>query len=197
MTLITIPSQAHPKKFGWLVPGFNCTQLAMDVLLRADCDNGILEVPNGSNRGTRLDDMVRRAGLPVSKDPRKEGPYWCAVWCGIVAADVGLKVPKNFPGTDYWLPYVKPGRDKAKPEPGDFIIYGLKKSGPVVGWGDAHHIGIVARVPEPEKGQMLLLTIEGNRSYAGTTSNNGVAVDMGASVRKDILGYVSPETLRG
>jgi len=57
-------------------------------------------------------------------------------------------------------------------------------------------MGIIVRVPEPERGQMLTLTIEGNRAYAGTTSNNGVAVDIGPMMRKDILGYVSPERLK-
>ena len=42
----------------------------------------------------------------------------------------------------------------------------------------------------------MTLTIEGNRSFAGTTSNNGVAVDIGPMLRKDILGYVSPERLK-
>lgn len=196
MPLITIPAATPPRKFGWLVPGENCTQLAYDLLMRADRDIGILEVPNGSNRGTRIDAMALRAGYPPPKDQKKAGPYWCAIAAGCWAADVGLKVPANFAGTDYWLPYVKEGRSAARPEPGDFVIYGLRRKGPVVEWGDAHHIGIIARVAEPAIGQMVHLTIEGNRSLAGTASNNGIAVDIGPMTRRDILGYVSPERLR-
>lgn len=181
---------------GWLVPGENCSQLGYDLIMRAMRDVGILEQPNGSNRGTRIDAMARRAGFPTPKSPKTEGPYWCAIWAGCVAADVGLQVPKGFALTDNWLPYVKDGRWDATPEPGDFVLYGLRRKGPVVSWADAHHIGIVARVAEPELGQLLHLTIEGNRSYAGTASNNGVAVDIGPMTRRDILGYVSPERLR-
>ena len=36
-----------------------------------------------------------------------------------------------------------------------------------------------------------MLTIEGNRAFAGT-SNDGVAVDIGPPNRKDILGYIHP-----
>lgn len=196
MPLFTLPAIAPPRKFGWLVPGENCTELAFDVLMRADRDVGILEVPNGSNRGTRIDAMAMRAGFQPPNNPKREGPYWCAIWAGCVAADCGLHVPQSFALTDTWLPYVKDGRWDADPAPGDFVLYGLRRKGPVVGWGDAHHIGIIARVAEPAIGQHLHLTIEGNRSFAGTASNNGVAVDIGPMLRKDILGYVSPERLR-
>jgi hypothetical protein len=142
-------------------------------------DVGILEVPNGSNRGTRLDKMTRRAGLepPV---------WWCAVWAGLVMADAGSKIPKNFPATDHWLPYIVP-----EPCIGAAILYGLRKPGPVSKTMDAHHIGIVMRLPEPKLGQHVMLTCEGNRAYAGT-SNNGIAVDIGPPNRRDILGYYWP-----
>lgn len=194
MPLILIPSVAHPRKFGWLVPGQNCTQLAYDLCLRADLDVGTLEVPVASNRGPRIDAFTKRGGIAVPKNPRSPGVYWCALAAGCWAADVGLRVPQNFAGTDYWLPYVKEGRWDAKPEAGDFVLYGLRRKGPVVSWGDAHHIGLVVRTPD--KDQPLILTIEGNRSFAGTASNNGVAVDIGPMNRRDILGYVSPERLK-
>lgn len=189
MPLVKIPAHPAPRSLGWLVPGYNCTQLGYDILQRAMLDVGILEVPNGSNRGKRLDGYAKRAGFPPPADPKKAGPYWCAIWAGCVLADCGCLVPANFAGTDYWLPYlVKDG----KPEPGDCVLYGVRKAGPVVQWGDAHHIGIMARIAEPSLGQMLHLTIEGNRSYAGTASNNGVAVDIGPMMRQDILGYFRP-----
>lgn len=186
MALTTIPAVAWPRTAGWLVVGDNCTDLGYKIVQRAFCDLGIVEVPNGSNRGTRLDAMNKRAGTPL-------GSWWCAIWCGLVWADCGALVPLNFPGTDFWLPHLKDGREKAKPEPGDAIVYGLKKPGPVVAWGNAHHIGIVVRPPEPEMGQRFMLTIEGNRGFAGTT-NDGNAVDIGPCIRSDILGYVSPRT---
>ena len=194
--LIRIPAVAAPRKYGWLVPGHNCTQLAYDLILRADCDIGILEVPNGSNRGTRIDAMAKRAGFPPPKDPKKEGPYWCAIATGCWAADVGLMVPQGFALTDTWLPYVREGRWDARPRPGDFVVYGLRRKGPIVAWGDAHHIGLVVRIPEPHLGQAVTLTIEGNRSLAGTASNNGIAVDIGPMARRDILGFVPPERLQ-
>ena len=42
--------------------------------------------------------------------------------------------------------------------------------------------------------ERMLVTIEGNRSFAGTASNNGIAVDIGPVTRKDILGYFHPRT---
>lgn len=182
--LVKLAPEAWPRLAGWLVPGQNCTPLGYSIVDRAFRDLGILEVPNGSNRGTRLDAWNRRAGTPL-------GSWWCAIWAGLVWADCGALVPENFSGTDYWLPFVKEGRERARPEPGDAVIYGLKKPGPVVPWGNAHHMGIIVRAPEPVNGQQFTLTIEGNRGFAGST-NNGVAVDIGPMLRTDILGYVTP-----
>lgn len=173
MTLLSLPAERWPRDAGWLVPGENCTELGLRIVLRAMRDLGIVETPLGSNRGTRIDAMTARAGL---KPPQ----WWCAIWAGAVFADAGAKVPKGYPLTDCWLPYVT-----GIPTPGAAVLYGLRKKGPVRADMDAHHIGIVARL-EP-----LLLTIEGNRGYAGTT-NDGVAVDIGPVLRKDILGYVHP-----
>lgn len=183
--LMTLKPAPPPRELGWLVPGHNCTDLGFAICERALKDIGILEVPTGSNRGTRIDRMTKRAGLPP-------GQWWCAIWVGAVFADCGALVPSGYPLTDNWLPFLREGRDRATPHPGDAVLYGLKKAGPVVSWGNAHHIGIVVRVPEP--GQPLVLTIEGNRSFAGS-SNNGVAVDIGPMLRTDILGYFAPRTL--
>lgn len=181
MALITLPKQDWPRDLGWLVVGENCTQLQYDVCARAMRDIGILEVPNGSNRGTRLDRMTIRAGL---KPPQ----WWCAIWAGEVLADAGSLIPRDFPGTDYWLPHIED-----EPCVGAAILYGLRKPGPVLKTMNAHHIGIVVRLPEPKLGQQLMLTVEGNRAFSGTASNNGVAVDIGPVLRKDILGYYHPK----
>jgi hypothetical protein len=178
MALYKAPAQHWPTMVGWL-DASNSTQLGLAICLRAMHDVGILEVPLASNRGVRIDRYAKRAGSPL-------GSWWCAIWVGAVWADCGAKVPKNYPGTDYWLPHLLPGGPAAKPKPGDAILYGLRKRGPVMKDMDAHHIGIVVRITP------MILTIEGNRGYAGTT-NNGVAVDIGPMARRDVLGYVRPE----
>jgi hypothetical protein len=179
MALYALKSEIWPRELGWLVPepnaGANCTALQFAVCLRAYKDLGICEVPEGSNRGTRLDRMAKRAGSPL-------GSYWCAIWAGLVFADVGALIPMNFPGTDYWTPYLVP-----KPTIGAAVLYGVRKKGPVRDDMNAHHIGIVVRLSP------YILTVEGNRSWAGSASNNGEAVDIGRMMRKDILGYFWPK----
>lgn len=183
--LLRLEPETPPRELGWLVPGENCTELGYRICQRAMKDIGILEVPNGSNRGTRIDRMTRRAGSPL-------GSWWCAIWVGAVYVDCGCLVPSAYAATDNWLPFLRPGGAKATPQPGDAILYGLRKKGPVMPDMDAHHIGIVVRVAEPQLGQHLMLTVEGNRSFAGTASNNGVAVDIGPMARRDVLGYFPP-----
>lgn len=167
MPFFDLKAEPWPRVAGWLYDG-NSTELERRIVARAMCDVGITEVPLGSNRGTRIDAMVKRSGLPV----QKQGWWWCAIWAGAVLADCGVKIPKGYPACDAWLPYLTP-----KPTIGSAILYGVR--------GDAHHIGIVVRL-DP-----IVLTIEGNRAFAGTT-NNGVAVDIGPPMRKDILGYYHP-----
>lgn len=185
MSLYIAGAQPWPRELGWLVPGENCTDLGYKICQRALRDVGILEVPNGSNRGGRIDAMTIRAGL-------KPPVWWCAVEAGTVFADCNCVVPRGYPLTDSWLPFVREGRWNAVPQPGDAVIYGLRRRGPIVEWGDAHHIGIVVRVPEKARGQLITLTIEGNRGLAGTATNNGIAVEIGPMVRGDILGYFAP-----
>lgn len=182
--LITLGSQEWPREAGWLVPGedrgvpgANCTDLEYQVVLRSGRDDGIVETPLGSNRGVRIDRMIRRSGLtpPV---------YWCAVWVGIVLADCGVPLPEGFPSCDRWLPYLS-----AKPRPGSAILYGVP--------GDARHIGIVTRYD-----RHITLTREGNRGYMGLRAsgknvNNGVCVDQAPLIRRDVLGYVHLATLVG
>jgi len=176
--LVTLKAEPWPRDAGWLVPGGNCTELQQQIVLRALRDNGIQENPRGSNRGIRIDRMTRWAGLepPV---------WWCAVWAGRVFIDCGALVPDGYPSTDRWLPFVE-----KTPCIGAAVLYGLKKPGPIVTWGDSHHIGIVAML-DP-----IVLTVEGNRGYAGST-NNGQAVDMNVLNRSDILGYFHPRKADG
>lgn len=166
MTLITIPQEPWPRIGGWIVPGEDCSALEYAIVRRAFCDLGILEVPLGSNRGTRIDHYAKRGGSPL-------GSYWCGLLVGAVFADCGAKVPREYGATKNWLPYVVD-----TPRIGSAILYGVN--------GIPHHIEIVVRLAP------MMLSIGGNRSYAGTSSNNGVAVDIGPVVRRDILGYIRP-----
>lgn len=171
------------RQLGWLVAGENCTPLGYRVCMRAFVDLGTLEVPTGSNRGPRIDRWTARAGLPIPQPGTDgQGWWWCAVWAGCVFADAGALVPSEFAATNNWKDHLVRGGAKAEPQPGDAILYGANKV--------AHHIGVVVRLPS--KDQPLMLSVEGNRSFAGSASNNGLAVDLGPVLRRDILGYIRP-----
>lgn len=186
MGLIRLPTADWPRELGWLVPGHNCTELGYRICSRSLRDAAILEVPNGSNQGIRINAMTLRSGL---KPPQ----WWCAILAGTVYIDCEVPVPEGYPLTDNWLPFVRDGQWKATPQPGDAVIYGSRTRGPVVAWGNAEHIGIVLRTPE--KGQKYTITVEGNRGFPGTDTNDGLGVGIGPITRKDILGYVSPDAL--
>lgn len=172
------PVAEWPAEAGWLVPepspGANCTALQYAVVIRAMKDVGILEVPLGSNRGVRIDRYLRRANVPESLIEQGRG-WWCAAEVGAVFLDCGIPVPADYGVVQSWVPYLSPSRTI-----GSAVVYGAD--------GHGHHIGIIVRI-EP-----MVLTIEGNRAFAGHT-NNGVACDIGPMQRKDILGYVPPEML--
>lgn len=160
-----------PAPLGW--PGAcpwldaaNSTDLERRVAWRAHQDIGLVEDPLGSNRGRRIDAMARRGGSPL-------GSYWCALWVGEVLADCGLGVPPGYGSCDAWRPWMQPGLPDA---PVAVILYGTPD--------DAKHIGIQVR-REP-----LRLTIEGNRGLKGSATRNGVAVDLDAITRADVLGHV-------
>ena len=178
------PLDPRVHELGWLVPGDNCSALGYAVCERAMKDVGILEVPLASNRGERIDRYAKAAGSPL-------GSWWCAILAGRILIDVGSLVPEEYAATDRWLPHIRRRDQGATPLVGDVVIYGLWQRGPVVPWGNAHHAGIIVRLPT--KGQNLTLTVEGNRAFAGST-NNGVAVDIGPMLRTDVLGYYSPRT---
>lgn len=167
MPLKHFPIEGWPPVASWL-NAQNSTDLERAIVYRAFADVGILETPLGSNRGKAIDRYAQRAGSPL-------GSWWCALWTGAVLADCNVLIPTGYPSTDAWLPYVQPD-----PAIGAAILYGVH--------GDAHHIGLVVRL-DP-----MMLTIEGNRSFAGSASNNGVAVDLGPVIRRDILGYYHPRT---
>jgi hypothetical protein len=176
--LIKPAPQDWPRTGGWLVVGETVSAIGWSIVSRAFADVGIREVPPGSNRGTRIERYLRRAGVP--EDVIKAGKgYWCAAFVGAVYADCGLPVPAGYASCDAWIPYLSPDA-----RVGSAVLYGLRKAGGL----DAHHVGIVVRLNPID-------TIEGNRAFAGTTSNDGVACDYGPMLRRDVLGYIHPETL--
>lgn len=184
--LVALSAAPWPRSSGWLVPGeeygapgANCAWHEYLIVRRTERDDGILEQPWASNRGVRIDKMTVRAGSPL-------GSWWCGIEVGTVFRDCGMYVPQEYGAVDAWLPYLV-----STPRIGSAIIYGVR--------GDGHHIGIVTRIGTgmPNAPADGILTREGNRSFAGTTSNNGVAVDQGPVQRRDILGYVRPRPVPG
>jgi hypothetical protein len=167
------------------------------IVLRALQDDGVLEYDPttgqfGANRSPYLDELCRWAGVPL-------GSYWCAIWVGRVFADNSVKIPGAFPACDAWMPYlVDPKSLTAAQRVGCAILYGKRGTGGVLpdfqamkrnGW-DAKHIGIVTQwIRSPID---FVLTTEGNRGYAGSETNNGVAVDTAPLTRKDVLGLIQP-----
>jgi len=168
-----LPPAPFPTIAGWLPSA--TPDAAARVVRRAIAYCGILEVPAASNRGVDIDRWLRWANVPESLITAGKG-WWCAAFVGGVLREEGLAAPLDYASTDAWIPYLVPGHVA---EAGDIVLFGVTKNGRP----DAHHIGIVARRSP------LMLTVEGNRSYAGT-SNNGVAVDIGPLVRTDVLGYI-------
>lgn len=195
MGLTTIPPQDDPRVAGWLVPDQNCTEFGYEVVLRAFCDIGICEQPEGSNRGTRIDAMAKRLGLTV-------GQYWCAIWVCCVLADRGCLFPVAGAACDQWIRYstltTLAGILSASPEAqkhmiGGQILFGTRGRGdhrraaPALtadGW-DAVHIGIITRITRTR-----VYTIEGNRGYAGGVTNNGEWVSNEVCKRTDIIGVI-------
>lgn len=181
MTMRAFAKDPWPSPFPWLPA--TLAQLRLAIMERTRFDVGILETPAASNRGPEIDRYLRRAHVPESLITAGKG-WWCAAWAGCMWIDAGAAVPADFGSCDAWLEALEAcsARDlAARAEPGDVVLYGLTKAGRV----DAHHIGIVWRVTP------LVLTVEGNRGFAGTT-NNGVAVDVGPMTRTDVLGLVRP-----
>jgi hypothetical protein len=84
---------------------------------------------------------------------------------------------------------------------GAAVLYGKKGAGTLGrpwpqmqadGW-DAKHIGVIAKCSRSiVLPKMPTLTIEGNRGYSGSATNNGLAVDMAPLGRTDVLGIVLP-----
>lgn len=175
MTMVARKAHPWPAPNEWLV---GLDPLRLRILQRATLDIGILE--EGTNRGPRVDQYLRRAYVPEAIIEAGNG-YWCAAAVGAWWIDAGVKVPPDYGNCDKWLPYLVPCTLATLADvgrPGDAILFGSA--------GDARHIEILARC------RPRLLSIGGNKSLGAAVSNNGDAVDKHAITRNDVLGVVRP-----
>jgi hypothetical protein len=193
--LTTLQPLDDPRVAGWLVPGYNCTEVGYEVVLRSFCDIGICEQPEGSNMGRRIEAMTRRMGLTPPQ-------YWCAVWVCCVLADRGCLFPVNGASCDEWIRFshlctlrdiltASPGAQKFMI--GGQILFGTRGRGDhgrsasalrLSGW-DAVHIGTITRITKTR-----VYTCEGNRGYAGGVTNNGEWVSNDVCKRTDVIGII-------
>lgn len=172
-----------------MIPGLNLARwlptdfdpLRRAIVERAMMDDGILEMPPGSNRSGVIDAYCTACGSPL-------GSYWCAAAVWTWLKDVGAAVPEKLGGScDAWLNWGeglllrRPAGQL--PVEGDVVLYGSGR--------DAHHAGVVIRVYH-DAVRTLILSKEGNTSIGGTTvTRNGLAVVTKAVDEKAVLCYLS------
>lgn len=151
----------------------NTPLLNADLARRALLDIGIVEIPPGSNRSTRIDEYVQDVGSPL-------GSYWCAAAVSAWFRESNAKIPPtNAASCDAWMEWAKKNNQWFNtPIIGSGVVYGKP--------GDAHHIGVIVRT-DP-----LILSVEGNASLGGEFSRNGVAVDLKLVDKSRVLGYIYP-----
>ncbi|HJZ93455.1 MAG TPA: peptidoglycan-binding protein [Gemmataceae bacterium] len=137
-------------------------ELVAEAVRVALSQDGVMEEPLGSNRGPKVDEYNKTAGVPA-------GSFWCMsfVYWSFVQAAARLGKPNPMPKTAY-CPFLynwakQHGKLVASPQPGDIF---LVKGGP-----NGHkHTGLVtAPVTAASFG-----TIEGNTNNDG--SHNGIGV---------------------
>lgn len=140
---------------------------------------GVVETPSGSNRSPMIDQMMNAVGSPL-------GESWCAAFVSWVNKLAGAWVPGSDAGAcGTWLEQAKAkGTFKTtSPIAGDVVLYNFD------GGTDAHHCGIVCRVP----GDNRLYTTEGNTTTApNTRTGDGVYYKRRQLGQPGILGYVPP-----
>ena len=136
---------------------------------------GVCEMPLGSNRSTLIDEWARRAGAEL-------GSFWCAnfateVWrvAGVPTAGKGKD-----PSCDLLMQWAKDTkRWSSAPTLGALVFYGPQPT-------DATHVALVVRLSP------ATLVVGGNERWGALASRNGVAVQLRAEQRSDILGYAHP-----
>jgi len=146
--------------------------LEQKIVRRALLDVGIMEMPVGSNRSTRIDEYVRMVGSPV-------GSFWCAAAVAAWFRESGARIPGIEAGScDRWMHWAKAnGLWTLMPGIGYAVLFGNP--------ADAQHIGIVARI------KPVMASVEGNTSMGGY-NRNGFAIDLKETARDRVIGYVRP-----
>lgn len=136
---------------------------------------GVCEMPLGSNRSGLIDEWAREAGAPV-------GSFWCANFATKCWRDAGLPTAGrgHDPSCDRLMAWAKAtGRWSATPALGAIAFYGPHEA-------DATHVALVVRLSP------VVLVVGGNERFGAVASRNGVAVQLRAEARTDILGYAHP-----
>lgn len=170
-----------------LAPANDLLRKVIDVATAEEAEH-IREQPPGSNRGPRVDEYLRAAGL----DPSKGSYAWCAsfvVWCFEKAARaMGLTspVPRTGGVHDMWR---KAGRAGFRRIPYDIAVGDPSQVRPghvfFIDTGGGHgHVGFVAN---RDGGNFL--TIEGNTNELGGREGIGVFART-RPVRQATLGFV-------
>jgi hypothetical protein len=144
---------------------------AVEIALR---DIGIVETPNESNSGPRINQMLNNVGC-------RPGNFWCAAATSTWWLEAGITDFKSA-SCSAWLNWAKQnGRFSATPVVGSLILFHFgRKPG-------ADHIGIVAKIDS----NGTITTIEGNTSKKGQNSNGG-GVFQKVAKKSTILGFVLP-----
>lgn len=135
---------------------------------------GVCEMPLGSNRSTLIDEWAREAGAEL-------GSFWCANFATKCWRDAGLPTAGKGkdPSCDDLMAWAKATqRWSSVPSLGALVFYGPNAN-------DATHVAIVVRTSP------AVLVVGGNERWGAIASRNGVAVQLRAEARTDILGYAS------
>lgn len=142
---------------------------------------GVHEEPPGSNRGKQIDKWEQRA-------QKIKGEPWCACFGWCMYADVGVKVPVQFPASaGSWVDWAtQNNRLRKRPFRGMAVSYSWEGTTP----RPADHFGIVEKVlalPRlPGRTRYWIRTIEGNTGDA--VRRRWRWVDPSAVAFMDVLG---------
>lgn len=146
--------------------------LQRNIVIRALADDGITEIPAGSNRSQVIDSYADRWGSP-------RGSAWCALALGSWWDDVGAEVPPAGVGeADAWRRWaIARGLFTHAAQEGYAVLYGTN--------GRVDHVGCVTRLTP------IALNVEGNTSATGY-SREGVICAQKPVWAGMVLGYVIP-----
>lgn len=163
---MTIPDVAR-----WLPDSL--PPLQRHLVVRALADDGLTEMPPGSNRSPVIDEYLRDVGSPV-------GSPWCAAALAAWWRDCGAEIPPQYAGSaqQWHLWAIRTHRFTVTPQPGYAVLYGTG--------GRADHVGLVTRLTPIE------LNVEANTSATGY-SREGVACFQKPVWKAMVLGYCTPE----